>query len=57
MYVNPVSEPTVTEANVISTVAGEQTAGGFVIIKLVSEMNETTTGLIVEQPFAFVPLI
>ena len=57
MNVNPAVLPAVTAAAVMSTVAGEQTAAGFVIVTVGFGLIVTTTGLISEHPVARVPLI
>ena len=57
MKVNPAVLPAVTAATVMSTVAGAQTAAGFVITTVGVGGIFTTTGLISEQPDTVVPLI
>ncbi len=53
----PAVDPVVTAATVMSTVDGEQTAAGFVIVTVGLGLIVTTTGLISEHPVAKVPLI
>ena len=53
----PASEPAVIAGTVISTVAGEHTAAGFVITRFGNGLMVTTTGLTAIHPAAVVPLI
>jgi hypothetical protein len=55
--VNPAVLPVVTAAAVMSTVAGEHTAAGFVTTTVGFGLMVTTTGLISEHPVASVPFI